>query len=53
MKTTYDYVLYLIIDSSAWFALAPADLKVTMVSHVINEFKIQQTINKKEEFVPL
>ena len=53
MKTTYNYVLYLIIDSSAWFALAPADLKVTVASHVISEFKFPQTINKKEEFVPL
>ena len=53
MKTTYNYVLYFIVDSWAWFALALADLKVTMVSHVINKFKFQQAIHKIEEFVPL
>ena len=53
MKTTYNYVLYLIIDSPSWFALALADVKVAMVSHVIDEFKFQQAIHKKEEFVPL
>ena len=53
MKTTYNDVLYLIIDLSAWFALALADLRVTVMSHVIDEFKFQQTINKKEEFMPL
>ena len=31
MKTTYNWVLYFFVDSSAWFALALADLKVTMV----------------------
>ena len=35
------------------FALALADLKVTMVSHVIDGFKFQQAIHEKEEFVPL
>ena len=34
MKTTYNYVLYLIVDSSAWFTPALADLKVTMVSRI-------------------
>ena len=53
MKTTYNYVLYFIVNSWAWFALALADLKVTMVSHVINKFKFQQAIHKIEEFVPL
>ena len=53
MKTTYNYVLYLIVDSLAWFAPALADLKVTMVLHVIDEFKFQQAIHEKEEFVPV
>ena len=41
MKATYNYVLYLIIDSLAWFVLALADLKIIMVSHVIDEFNFQ------------
>ena len=47
MKTTYNNVLYLFINSSTLFAPAPADLKETMVSHVINEFKFQQAIHEK------
>ena len=47
MKTTYNNVLYLFIDSSTLFAPALADLKETMVSHVINEFKFQQAIHEK------
>ena len=39
MKTTYNYVLYLFVNSSEWFAPALTDLKVAMVSHVIDEFK--------------
>ena len=53
MKITYNNVLYLFIDSSTLFALALADLKETMVLHVTNEFKFQQAIHEKEEFVPL
>ena len=52
MKTTYNNVLYLFIDSSTSFTPA-LDLKETMVSHVIDKFKFQQAIHKKEEFVPL
>ena len=37
VKTTYNNVLYLFIDSS--FAPALADLKEIMVSHMIDEFK--------------
>ena len=29
-----------------------ADLKVTMVLHMIDEFKFQQAIHEKEEYVP-
>ena len=47
MKISYNYFLYLFVESSAWFAPALADLKVTMVSHVIDEFKFQQAIHKK------
>ena len=47
MKTTYNYVLYLFVNSSTSFAPALADLKVTMVLHVINEFKFPQVIYKK------
>ena len=47
MKTTYNYVLYFFVNSSTWFALALVDLKVTMVSHLINEFKFQQVIHDK------
>ena len=47
MKTTYHYAFYLFVNSSAWFALALADLKVTMVSHMIDEFKFQQAIHEK------
>ena len=39
IETTYNNVLYLFVDSSTLFALALADLKITMVLHVINEFK--------------
>ena len=53
IKTTYNNVLYLFIDSSTLFAPALADLKETMVSHMIDEFKFQQVIYEKEEFVPL
>ena len=49
--TNKNSVLYLFIDTL--FAPALADLKETMVSHVIDEFKFQQAIHKKEEFVPL
>ena len=47
MKTTYNNILYLFIDSSTLFAPALADLKDTMVSHVINEFKFQQAMHEK------
>ena len=47
MKTTYNNVLYLFIDSSTLFAPALADLKETMVLHVINKFKFQQAIHEK------
>ena len=53
IKTTYNNVLCLLIDSSTSFALALADLKEIMVSHMINKFKFQQAIHKKEEYVPL
>ena len=32
---------------------ALADLKVTIVSYVINEFKFEQAIHEKEEFMHL
>ena len=48
IKATYNYVLYLFVDSSTWFALALPDLKVTIVSHVINEVKFQQATHKKK-----
>ena len=41
IKTTYNYVLYLFVDSSTWFAPELADLKVTMMLHMIDEFKFQ------------
>ena len=47
MKTTYNNVLYLFIDSFALFAPALADLKEILMSHVIDEFKFQQAIHKK------
>ena len=53
IKTTYNYVLYLFVDSLTWLAPALVDLKVTMVLHLIDEFKFQQMIHEKEEFVPL
>ena len=31
--------LYLFVDPLTWFALALADLKVTMVLHIIDEFR--------------
>ena len=49
MKTTYNNALYLFVDSLAWRGPSLADLKVTMVSHMIDEFKFQQ----KEEIVSL
>ena len=48
MKTTYNYVLYLFVDSTSWAAPAWVDRKVTMVLHLIDEFKFQQMIHKKE-----
>ena len=47
IKTTYKNVLYLFIDLSISFAPALADLKETMVLHVIDEFKFQQAIHEK------
>ena len=47
IKTTYNNVLYLFINSSTLFAPALADLKETLMSHVIDEFKFQQAIHKK------
>ena len=47
IKTTYNNVLYLFMDSSTWFAPALADLKATMVSYVIDEFIFQQVIHEK------
>ena len=47
IKTTYNNVLYLFINSSTSFALALADLKETMMSHVIDEFKFQQAIHER------
>ena len=47
MKTTYNNVLHLFINSSTLFSPALADLKETMASHVINEFKFQQAIHEK------
>ena len=47
IKTTYNNVLYLFIDSSTSFALALTDLRETMVLHVIDEFKFQQVIHEK------
>ena len=52
IKTTYNNILYLFVDSSTWFAPALADL-ITMTSQVIDEFKLQQAMHEKEEFVPL
>ena len=53
IKTTYNNVLYLFIDSLTLFVPALADLKEITVLHVIDEFKFQQVIYEKEEFVPL
>ena len=47
IKTTYNNVLYLFINSSTLFAPALADLKETLMSHVINEFKFQLAIHEK------
>ena len=47
IKTTYNNVLYLFIDSLTSFAPTLADLKETMVSHVIDKFKFQQAIHDK------
>ena len=46
IKTTFNNVLYLFIASSTLFALALADLKETLMSHVINEFKFQRAIHE-------
>ena len=53
IKTTYNNVLYLFIDSSTLFAPALADLKETVVLHVIDEFKFQQVIHEKRRVIPL
>ena len=47
IKTSYNNVLYLFINSSTLFAPALADLKETLMLHVINEFKFQQAIHEK------
>ena len=41
MKTNYIYVLYFVVDWSSWTDI---EFIVTMVSHVIDEFKFQQVI---------
>ena len=40
-KNNYNYVLYRFVDSLTWFDPTLADMKVTMVLHVIDEFKFQ------------
>ena len=47
IETTYNNVLYLYFNSLNLFAPALADLKETMVSHIIDIFKFQQAINEK------
>ena len=42
--TMKKYVLYLFVDSWTWFALALTDLKVTMVSHVIDKVRVCASI---------
>ena len=39
MKTTYNYVLYLFVDSSVWNEVKFQAIEVTIASHVISEFK--------------
>ena len=39
IKITYNNVLYLFINSSTLFAPALADLKETLMSYMIDEFK--------------
>ena len=47
IKTTCNDVLYLFIDSSTLFTPELDDLKETLMSHVSDEFKFQQSIHKK------
>ena len=49
MKTTYNYVLYLFVDSSTCFTPALGDPEITIVSHMINEFKFQQAMHEKKK----
>ena len=51
MKTTYNYVLYLFVDSLSWTKLKYQAIEVTivLVSHVIDEFKFQQAIHKRKK----
>ena len=47
IKTTYNNVLYLFINSSTLVALGLADVKKTLMLRVIDEFKFQQAIQEK------
>ena len=39
MKTAYNYVLYLFVDSSAWNEVKFQAIEVTIALHVISELK--------------
>ena len=49
MKTTYNYVLYLFINTLSWNEWKYQYIDVTVVSHVIDEFKVQQVIEERKK----
>ena len=49
MKSNYNYVLYLFVNSSSINKQIYQSIKVTIVSHMINEFKFQQAISKRKK----
>ena len=53
MKTTYNYVLCLSVNSSTWNEVKFQSINVTIASHMINEFKFQQAIHQRKKSVYL
>ena len=54
MKTTYNYIMYLFVDSLSRNKQIYQSIKVTIMSHIIDEFKTSASdTRKKKEFIPL
>ena len=49
MKTTYNYVLYLFVNSLAWNEVKFQSIEVTIASHMINKLKFKQAIHERKK----